>query len=159
MMSETWQQLKERQQREVNAFPMGCAFRDEDLAEVYAKLGVKGPDELLAIGGGCIIRKADREQWRNLMKTQHDERAAFLGAVERIAEAVRYEAHNHEYEINWDGAWYLCNVFGIPFDEEDGPQFDKIENGDIWRRAWSEGLRRYRADCQERERREAEGIE
>lgn len=157
MSGETWQQLKERQQKEVSAFPSGCAFRDDDLPEVYSKLGVNGPGELLSIGMGMIIRKADRENWLNLMRTQRDEVRALLSDFERAAEAVRYEAHNHEYEINWDGEWDLCGVFGVPFSDEVGPQFDKVAGGDVLRRAWAEGLRRYRADCRERERREAEG--
>ena len=47
---ETYQEMRARQQREVNALPLGFAFNEQQFQEMMQKLGVSSPDELYRLG-------------------------------------------------------------------------------------------------------------
>ena len=58
---ETYQELRTRQQKEVDALPLGFAFSEKQFEEMKAKLGVKENSELYRLGStGGFYRK----RWR-----------------------------------------------------------------------------------------------
>ena len=69
-MTNQYQILKDRQQKEFNAFPMSAAFSQQQFAEMMAKWGLlpTDTDKIVHIGGGCYIRKTDREAFRVLVE-------------------------------------------------------------------------------------------
>lgn len=60
---ESYAQMKERQQREVNGFPLAFAFSDRQFAEGMRALDLDptDKDKIVSIGGGGFIRKADED--------------------------------------------------------------------------------------------------
>ena len=57
-----YKQLKDKHQKEMNAFPLGAAFSDKQFEEMMQKWGltVNDADKICSIGGGCFIRKSDK---------------------------------------------------------------------------------------------------
>ena len=70
-----YEEVKELNQQDFNAFPLGFAFNERQLKESMERLGVTSENELLSIGGGGFIRKTDR--------------AAFLDLLERTGQRVK----------------------------------------------------------------------
>lgn len=60
-----YQQLKDRQQKEFNAFPLGAAFSKELFEKMMQgwDLTVNDTDKICSIGYGCFIRKSDKERF------------------------------------------------------------------------------------------------
>lgn len=103
-----YQQLKNRQQKEFNAFPLGAAFSKEQFAEMMQKWGLteNDTDKIISIGYGCFIRKSDRERFdemnARLNKEMQDAIAADKTGDGFICDMIYYELANHEYCITYD---------------------------------------------------------
>ena len=65
-----YKELKDRHQKEMDAFPLGAAFSGDQFAEMMQKWGltVDDTDKICSIGGGCFIRKSDKEAFFNMLK-------------------------------------------------------------------------------------------
>ena len=106
---ESYRQMKDRQQAEINAFPLGAAFSKEQLREQLQKLGLDpetGAAECVGIGAGCFIRKSDKPAFLELMNRHAEERAAAIAAdpdgTGFIYQMFRHELSNHEYSYTGD---------------------------------------------------------
>ena len=103
-----YQQLKNRQQKEFNAFPLGAAFSKEQFAEMMQKWGltVADADKICSIGGGCFIRKSDKAAFFEMLdrfkKEREDAIAADKTGKGYIYDMFLYELANHEYCITYD---------------------------------------------------------
>ena len=99
-------ELKQKQQDEINNFPMAFAFSDKQLENAMQQLGVTSTDELLSIGGGGLIRKSDRELLKQLSDRQEKELWEHINADKTgdgfIYDMFLYELDNHEYIITYD---------------------------------------------------------
>lgn len=62
--AETYVQMKERHQKEVNEFPMMWAFNNDQFAQGMKKLGLQetDTDKIYRIAPGGFIRKTDAEE-------------------------------------------------------------------------------------------------
>lgn len=106
---ETYQELKARHEKEVNALPLGFAFSEEQFEEMKLKLSVKENSELYRLGNtGGFYRKVDSELIHNTFKRHAEERrrAIFTESginAEYVQSMFYYEMCNHEFGINWDG--------------------------------------------------------
>lgn len=69
----TYRELKERQQQEVNAFPMFAAFSEKQFDEGMQRLQISSRKNVLSIGAGVFIRKSDRDAFVAMMKRHTDE--------------------------------------------------------------------------------------
>lgn len=105
-MKNQYRLLKERQEKEVNAFPLMAAFSKEQFLKGMEKLNVTSEKELLDIGCGCFIRKIDKEKFTAMFEKQEQERKQ---AIEQdidgsgyIKDMFQYELGNHEYIITGD---------------------------------------------------------
>lgn len=103
-----YKQLKEQQQKEFNAFPLGAAFSKEQFAEMMQKWGLteNDTDKILSVGYGCFIRKCDRERFQEMnarfKKEMQDAIAADKTGDGFICDMFLYELANHEYCITYD---------------------------------------------------------
>ena len=91
-----YRQFKENQQKELNKFPLGCAFDKAQLIKMKEELPLKGDsDKYLSIGGGCFIRKSDEKAFDELNEKLSKEKKEFITC--NFYDAVLYELNNHEY--------------------------------------------------------------
>ena len=79
---ETYQELKARHEKEVNALPLGFAFSEEQFEEMKLKLGVKENSELYRLGNtGGFYRKVDSELIHGTFKRHAEERRKAIFTV------------------------------------------------------------------------------
>lgn len=101
-----YMELKNKIQKEVDEFPIGFAFSNEQFEKMKEELGVKEDSELLSIGAGGFIRKTDREAFNELFNNKAkriDEAIAEDKTGEGfIKDMFLYELANHEYCITYD---------------------------------------------------------
>ena len=101
-------ELTEKQQAEVNAFPLMFAFSQKQFEEGMIRWGLKPTDThlILSIGAGGYVRKADRDALHDMFRRHDAERRAAVDADETGEGFVRdmflYELDNHEYSYTWD---------------------------------------------------------
>ena len=104
----TYQEMKDRQQKEFDAFPIGAAFSNQQFKDMMKKWGltINDTDKICSIGGGCYIRKTDKEALRDLInrlnKEKQDAIAADITGDGFIFDMFVYELANHEYCITYD---------------------------------------------------------
>ena len=121
-MTNQYQILKDRQHKEFNAFPMGAAFSQQQFAEMMAKWGLlpTDTDKILHIGGGCYIRKTNREAFHELVDRLDREKQEAIAADTTgdgiIKDMFLYELANHEYCITYDLEDTL-DALGLTVDE------------------------------------------
>ena len=100
--------LKEKHQKEVNDFPFGFAFSNEQFEDMMKKFGLKekDTDKICSIGAGGYIRKSDSnafdEMFKRHRKEIEDEIEKDKKGTGFIYEMFRYELSNHEYCITYD---------------------------------------------------------
>lgn len=101
-----YMELKNKIQKEVDEFPIGFAFSNEQFEKMKEELGVKEDSELLSIGAGGFIRKTDKEAFHELFNNKakrFDEAIAEDKTGEGfIKDMFLYELANHEYCITYD---------------------------------------------------------
>lgn len=107
-VSETYSQMKARQQKEVNGFPMAFAFCSGQFAEGMRRLGLDPSDkeQIVSIGGGGFIRKTDEEAYKAMFRRHRLEHEAAMDADKTgdgyLLEMFRHELSNHEYGYTRD---------------------------------------------------------
>lgn len=133
----TYQELKAQQQKEFNSFPMECAFSDEWFKQIMTVWGFKEDetDKICSIGYGSFIRKSDKEAFKEMTDKFDKEMEDFLSSMNNFENAVFYEMCNHEYGINYQGAYDVLNALG--FDCKYEHEFDCLNEEQVaaYRRA------------------------
>lgn len=108
----TYQEYKNARQKEVGDLPLKWAFGNEQFKEMMNEWGLKEDeyDKIGTIGAGGYYLKKDRDiiiafftKPSDLKKLMRDKKFAI--------EAFEYEMANHEYAINYQGDWDVCNCF------------------------------------------------
>lgn len=101
-------ELHERQQAEIEAFPMFFAFNNKQFDEGMRSLGLQ-PDEvgkIYSIGAGGFIRKTDSAALHEMLGRHSAEMQAAVDADETgegfIFDMFNYELANHEYGYTHD---------------------------------------------------------
>ena len=103
-----YQQMKDCQQKEFDAFPIGAAFSNKQFEEMMQKWGltVNDTDKICSLGAGTYIRKTDKEALcaliNRLNKEKQDAIAADTTGDGFIFDMFVYELANHEYCITYD---------------------------------------------------------
>lgn len=102
-------EMKQRHQAEVNAFPMKFAFTQESLERGMRELGLdpkKDMEKIVAIPGGGFIREIDKQAFLDLFARHDKERkeavAADKDGTGYLYHMFRYELANHEYAYTRD---------------------------------------------------------
>lgn len=98
--------LKEKHQKEINEFPFGFCFNDQQYNEMMANWGLtpEDTDKIYSIGGGGYIRKSDVEAM-NEMFDRHEREVAAARAENKddyLYHMFNYELANHEYGYTYD---------------------------------------------------------
>ena len=131
MKRQAYLDLKERQQPEVNDFPIAYAFNDEQLKEALVKLGVDSTKECVSVfGHGDIVRREDAPKLVAMLKRHTKEVHEALKDEDFAEGAFRYEMDNHEYAINWDGDDDILGCFSLTFEK-----LKEMKLEDAYRRA------------------------
>lgn len=101
--------LRERQQQEVNDFPMVFAFNHQQFIEGMHQLGLKATDtdKVYSLGNlGGIYRKSDAEALHAMIDRHASELEAGIKSdtdgTGFAYDMFRYELANHEYCVTYD---------------------------------------------------------
>ena len=103
-----YQQLKHKQQAEVNSFPLAFAFSDKQFEESMLKLGLKPTDthKIVSIGYGGFMRKSDAKDFEEMMRRHKKEIAKAIADDKNgsgfVKDMFAYELANHEYGYTGD---------------------------------------------------------
>lgn len=102
---ESYQEMKIRHQKEVNAFPIHFAFGDEQIKRKFNELGLdpeKDLDKITVIPGtGGFILKKDEDARRKMCERHYQEFQDAIAADKNgtgfIYQMFRYELANYEF--------------------------------------------------------------
>lgn len=103
-----YEELKTRQEKEMNAFPLGACFSKQQFEEMMTKWGLTttDTDKIYSLGGGCYIRKSDHTAFHEMLKRFKKERSEAIAADTTgdgfIYDMFLSELANHEYCITYD---------------------------------------------------------
>ena len=108
----TYQDHKNAQQKEVNDLPLKWAFGRDQFKEMMNEWGLteNDTDKIYSLGAGGYFLKKD-EAIIKAFFTKPSELPKLMRDKEFAIEAFKYEMGNHEYQINWQGDWDVCNCF------------------------------------------------
>ena len=104
----TYQQLVDKQQKEVNEFPLGAAYNKKQFEEMMAKWNLKptDTDQITTIMNGVFIRKSDIPAYIELVNKLHNETQEAIKNDETgdgfVYQMFAYELDNHEYSVTYD---------------------------------------------------------
>ena len=105
-MPNLYKELHDRHQVEINAFPFGFAFSQDQFDKMMVErfnLEPTDTDKIYSIGGGGYIRKEDHQAMCEMIerhaKEKKDAIAADLTGEGYIYDMFVYELANHEYMI------------------------------------------------------------
>ena len=108
---ETYRELRERQQQEVNSFPLGFAFGNKQFEEMMEKWGLdaKKDSDLAQVAhlfSGAYILKKDIPAYKDMGRRHREELAAAIEADKTgegfIYEMFLCELNNHEFGYTGD---------------------------------------------------------
>ena len=143
---ETYQELRTRQQKEVDALPLGFAFSEKQFEEMKAKLGIKENSELYRLGNtGGFYRKIDADLIIGTFKRHQEERqnAIFTANginIVYVQSMIYCEMCNHEFAINHDGREEVLEACNLT--EELLDKHSELKN------AWNAARKQYYADAE-----------
>ncbi len=104
-MKNQYEILKNKQQKEFDAFPIGAAFNKRQFEEMMEKWGLlpTDTDKILSIGNGAFIRKTDKDAFLALLRKKKTEMEEAIASDTTgdgfICDMFLYELANHEYCI------------------------------------------------------------
>ena len=103
---ETYRQMQERHQKEMNDFPIAFAYSDQQFDDGMRKLGLdpSETDKVVSVFYGAFIRREDHDALMEMFERHSkEERDAFIKNEDDWAyHAFRYELANHEYSYTGD---------------------------------------------------------
>lgn len=103
MKAEAYLKLKEKQEKELNDFPIAYAFDGKQLEEALEKLGASKEECVTYMGMGDVMKKADVPKFKEMLKRHKEEIFEAMKDDDFAEGAFLYEMDNHEYAINWSG--------------------------------------------------------
>lgn len=99
-----YEEIREKHQKEVNEFPIGFAFSDQQFEEQMKKLGLEPnqTNEVVSIGGGGFIKKKDIENFEAMFKKHSDEIKEEIAKDKTgegfIKEMFQFKLANYEFD-------------------------------------------------------------
>ena len=130
---DTYQEIKNRQQKEVDNFPLGAAFSKKQFSEMLVKLGAKDESEILSVGGGVFIHVKNKDSLMALFDRHYEEMQNAIKQDEYgngfIFQMFLYELRNHEYGYTMDETDTLRSLH---ISKEDLQKNKALQNGLRW---------------------------
>lgn len=131
---ETYKEMRERHQNEVNALPLAFAFSKEQYREKLAEWNITEEEArngaIVGIGGGGFIRAEHHNLYLDTMRRIHRETEEAIAADTTgtgfIYQMFLYELNNHEFSYTGDVDDTL-NALGIT--EEEIAANDALRHG------------------------------
>jgi hypothetical protein len=111
-----YSELKNRQRKELNAFPMGFAFTEQQLQKELERLNTT-KDNLVDVGAGGFIRSEDKDAFFAMFERHSKEMDKAMEDDSFLQSAIVYELGNHEYCITYDTSAAL-SALGLEIDTE-----------------------------------------
>lgn len=145
-MKMTYDEWRVKHQNEVNALPIFFAFSNEQFEEELGKRGLtmENLDQVRKVAGGFCLAK-DVPVIRAFLD-KPDELPELMKDSEFAEGAFYSEMCNHEFGINWQGAWDVCRCFGDPeyCEGKSGAEYlDEMGYGAETIEAWGRAKSRY----------------
>ena len=143
-MKNLYRELKNRQQKEMNAFPLGACFSKEQFAGMMQKWGlsVNDTDNIYSIGYGCYIRKCDHAAFHEMLDRHERERKEAIAADKTgngyIYQMFLAELADHEYCITLD---LTDTLYAL------GLSVDEINADKRLLRGLEKAIKQYLKDC------------
>lgn len=142
---ETYQQIKARHQKEVDNFPLGACFSNQQLAEMMKQFGLpndkSGYAQIVSIGAGCYIKRSDVPAWLEMAKRHEAEMKAFRRQRKELVNALRYEFANHEYQFGNCPDESICAPLGLSWEE--------VRKDKALLKIYNDALKLFWKDCKE----------
>ena len=139
---ESYLQIKARHQAEVNAFPIGAAFSDKQVAEMMEKFGLpndkSGYSQIVSLGYGVFIMKKDVPAWREMTERHDRELKEMRKSRKELKKALFYEFGNHESQFNLDEV-AVCNSVGLEWEE--------VQNDEELHKLFNDTYREFMRHC------------
>lgn len=111
----TYNEYKAKRQKEFDELPIFFAFSNKQLEEALNARGltIEDTDKIYKLGDtGGFYLKTDAAKVRAFMCNEESPTLEELMSDHDFAvSAFRYEMDNHEYGINLQGDWDVCNCF------------------------------------------------
>ena len=110
----TYKEWRDKRQAEFNALPIFFAFNNEHFKREMEKRGLteEDTDKIYKFGNNCFYLREDADKIREfVLDDSHNGELERLMQDEEFAiDAFIYEMSNHEYSINWQGDFDVCNA-------------------------------------------------
>lgn len=125
-------ELKERQQKEVNAFPLGFAFSNQQFKNMMGKWGLTedDTDKIYSIGSGGFVRKCDADAMHEMFERHAKEHTDAIKADTTgegyIYQMFAYELSNHEYDYTGE---LQDTLDALNITDEDLEKNEALRNG------------------------------
>ena len=145
-------EYKEQKQKEFDALPIFWAFGKEQFKEAMEARGLtaKDTDKIYSLGAGGYYLKTDAQLIHDYMN-KPDEMAELMQDYDFAKDAIYEEMCNHEFSINDQGNWDVCNCYygdRLYGKEEREKYFDAMNWSETTRRAWKDAQARYYRDAE-----------
>lgn len=120
-MSNSYLELKNKHQKEINNFPIGFAFSEEQFNEMMINkfgLSPEDTDKIYDLGGGGYVRKIDANALYEILERHAKEReiARTENKDDYLYHMFDYELANHEYNYTGDVTDTL-DVLGLTMED------------------------------------------
>ena len=127
---ETYIEMKNRHQAEINALPLAFAFSKEQYRDKLAAWNITEDEAaagaVIGISGGGFIRATDKELVSSTFKRIQEEKRAAIEAdttgTGYIYQGLKYELINHEYSYTED-ATEAIQAVGLTLEDMDTNAF------------------------------------
>ena len=141
---ESYQDIKARHQKEVDAFPTGAAFSEKQLAEMMEKFGLpndkSGYAQLASLGYGVFILRKDVPAWNEMAERHEREMKEMRKSRKELREAFRQEFQNHECQFIREDE-QVCECLGLTWEEvQNDAELLKIYN-EAWKLFWADCIK------------------
>jgi hypothetical protein len=113
IMTITYESYLKKSAKEYNELPIFWAFSNKQLEEQMGKRGLKlaDTDKICRVSNGGFCLKSDLQKIKDFFN-KPDPLRDLMKDPNFAVSAFYYEMQNHEYHINWQADWDVCNCFG-----------------------------------------------
>lgn len=144
----TYEEYKNKKQEEVNKLPLFFAYNDVQFEDAMKERGLKptDTDKIYSLPNcGGFYLKTDADKIKEFFNRK-DELPELMKDEEFAEGAFYYEMADHEYAINWEGDYDVCECFGECKYRDDKSGDDYLKEmgyGETTRRAYQKARKRY----------------
>lgn len=131
-----YQELKAKQQKEVNDFPFFFAFSNKQFEEGMRKFGLEptDTDKIYKLGNtGGFYLKTDSAKLKEMFNRHDREMSEAMKDDSFVISAFTYEMGNHEFQLSYDKEEVL-GACGLGLEDMD----ERLES--LWKKAKQEYL-------------------